>query len=77
MNKPCRKCLYFDLGCSYYRKHYRSNKERACDFYTPITTFDEDMEVENIIESRRTEFREEWFKYIEENEDCFIFNISR
>ncbi|MDE6149352.1 MAG: hypothetical protein K2F81_04560 [Ruminococcus sp.] len=60
MNNDCKQCMYFD-NCSSYE---------VCADYTPL---EDDVDIDKIIESRRTEFREEWFQYIEENEEYFLF----
>lgn len=54
MNKNCRHCFFFDQ-CS---------SGEVCEDYTPLTY---DVSIEETIESGRTEFHEEWFRYIEEN----------
>lgn len=51
MNKDCKQCLYFD-DC---------DADRVCEDYTPLGD-----DVDELIESRRAEFHEEWFQYIEE-----------
>lgn len=56
MNKNCRHCLYFG-NCG---------SDEVCADYMPLT---DDVSIDGIIESRRKEFHEEWFRYIEENKD--------
>lgn len=56
MNKKCKCCLFCDQCCS----------DEVCEDYTPLN---DDMNMNKIIESRRTEFHKEWFQYIEENMD--------
>lgn len=58
MNKECRHCLYFD----------QCGLDEACEYYAPLGDEYDDDNIEDIIETRRIEFREEWFEYIEENE---------
>lgn len=59
MDKECRHCLYFD----------QCGSDEACEYYEPLGDEYDDDSIEDIIEARRIEFREEWFQYIEENED--------
>ena len=59
MDKECRHCLYYDQCGSY----------EVCEYYTPLGDEYDENNIEDIIEARRMEFREEWFNYIEENED--------
>lgn len=56
MNKNRKQHLYFD-NC---------DLGEAYKDYTPL---EDDANIDDIIESERIEFREEWFRYIEENEE--------
>lgn len=58
MNENYKQCPYFD-NCGL---------DETYKDYTPLG---DDVEIDDIIESRRIEFREEWFRYIEENEEQF------
>lgn len=59
MDKECRHCVFFD----------QCGSKEACEYYAPIGDEYNDDNIGSIIEARRMEFRDEWFKYIEENED--------
>lgn len=63
MDKECRHCLYFD----------RCGSNKVCEYHEPLGD-EYDDNIEDIIEDRRTTFREEWFRYIEENEEWFYFS---
>lgn len=54
MNKSCKQCLYFD----------RCSSNEACEDYASLVD-----DIDEIIELEFIEFCEEWFKYIDENED--------
>lgn len=43
-----------------------------CGGYSPITDDAIDQEVDNIIESGRYQFYEEWYEYVAEYEDDFF-----
>lgn len=58
MDKECRRCLYFDLCGS----------PDVCDHYAPPDDEYSDDDIEGIIEEGRIVFRQEWFRYLEENE---------
>lgn len=56
MNKNCKYCFFFGQ-CS---------SDDVCKDYTPLT---DDTSIEETVESGRTEFYKEWFRYIEQNRD--------
>lgn len=56
MNKDCIQCLYFD-NC---------DSDETCKGYESLT---DEIDIDEIIESGRTAFRKEWFRYIEENDE--------
>lgn len=56
-NKSCQNCLYIDTCPA----------TRPCEHYYPI---DEDGElIDDLIESGRERFREEWNQYVMESQD--------
>lgn len=54
----CKMCLFYD-GC---------DERYAKGCFTPID-LDEEMEAEALIERNRISYREEYFRYIEQNAD--------
>lgn len=54
MNNSCSKCLF--ANCC--------DAKLVCGNYAPYD--DENNEAEDMIESGRREFREEWFNYLEQ-----------
>lgn len=54
MDKKCKDCFFCD----------RCYADEACEDYTPLN---DDMNIDEMIELRRTDFHKEWFQYIEEN----------
>ena len=59
-NVKCTDCYFFD-GC-------RSLDEYNCDDFYPSDENVEDEAIDNMIEDDRDEYREAWFKYIEDDE---------
>lgn len=59
MSKSCKNCFYYD----------KCRSREICEDYTPLEDDMSDAEIEEIIEAKRAEFREEWQQYIEENAD--------
>lgn len=57
MDYKCSRCLYFDM-CF---------ETQACEYYTPLSEY-EDEYIEMMIENGRTEFRKEWFQYINDDQ---------
>ena len=59
MNKQkCHDCLFED-NCSYH------NRLECCEYY--CSTEDDDETLDTYIETRRMEFRKEWFAYTRED----------
>lgn len=56
--KSCADCYYND-DCG--------TDDYVCDSYMPITFVAEQDFIDEMIENNRYSFREEWFEYIEEN----------
>lgn len=57
--RRCRKCIWFDV-CNTER---RKDKLINCEYYYPV---DEDEDNDDIIETHRREYREEYIEYREE-----------
>ena len=64
MNKgmKCSNCYFYDI----------CDDRHMCGGYSPITDEAIDQEVDNIIESGRYRFYEEWYEYMAEYEDDFF-----
>lgn len=55
-DKMCEGCYYYNVCCV----------DDVCSDYTPVTEHAETEMIEDLIESRRAEYRRAWFEYIEE-----------
>lgn len=55
LNRSCYNCCFAGL----------CDITDGCEDYTPLYEHDEDIDI--FIENKRTEFRSDWFKYIENN----------
>lgn len=55
MHKTCEQCYYSDKCAS----------AEICEYYTPLGDDYDDCDIDDSTEARRTEFRDEWFRYIE------------
>lgn len=56
--KSCKYCYYTDFCAS----------DEVCDNYAPIGETGEYFSIDELIEQRRNEFREDFFRYIEIND---------
>lgn len=57
MINRCKYCYFGDM----------CEDKLPCDSYSPIDTYD--FDIDYIIEQERDSYREEWFKYTDENAD--------
>lgn len=58
--ETCRRCLFNDI-CP---------DTNVCDGFYPA---DEDFDLEQIIETNRTEFYNEWYQYVSKNNNELFF----
>lgn len=59
LSNNCKNCFY-SIKC---------NEDLGCDYYFPMIADAEQAMIDELVEEGRYSFRDEWFKYIEEN-DC-------